>query len=305
MSEAQLNSQLREELMRAFPNGVVAIDLETTGLSPIRDRIVEIGAVKLDSQGEVSTLNSLINPKVKIPQFTINIHSITDEMVADAPLVEDFLPKLTEFFQDCALVAHNACFDFGFILYALHQSEMDLPNCDVYDSIKLARKNIKDVDNFKLKTLCKHFDLTLENHHRAMDDAMACLELTAHCIHKKKLDQSRTHNHGFLYNLKNFDHSCFDQLPEHLDLLRVIVGSEQIIEIEYSGGSHGKKPRPIQPLSILPMPKGPVVHALCCLSGHYKSFALNKIKNVIELEQYKQIKWRNYLSDYSRSSHAK
>ncbi|MBT6325321.1 MAG: 3'-5' exonuclease, partial [Bdellovibrionales bacterium] len=113
--KTKITSSELDALRIEFPNGVVFFDLETTGLSPLVNKIIEIGAIKI-ANDSVSYFSTLINPKVKIPEATIKIHKITDDMVEDSELIEQVLPRFMSFISDHSLVAHNAKFDIGFLV---------------------------------------------------------------------------------------------------------------------------------------------------------------------------------------------
>ena len=171
-----IGPQEREDLLKAFPKGCVAIDLETTGLSPLCDRIIELSAIKV-TPSEISTFDQLIDPEKDIPQFTIDIHGITNDMVQGQPKIEEVLPKFLEFAGKLPWVAHNAKFDAGFMVFNIHQLNLESHMSDVYCSINFARYSMKDMPSYKLGNLVKELGIPLENHHRALDDAIACLKV--------------------------------------------------------------------------------------------------------------------------------
>ena len=164
----------------------VVFDIETTGLSPNTESITEIGAVKIKNGAIVDTFNELVNPGKPIPPKISELTGITDSMVADCPYISEILPKFFEFAKGSVLVAHNASFDTSFI----KKSAKDLGlafNFSYIDTLELSRSIVEGVKNYKLDTLTKHFNVKLENHHRACDDATA----TGHVFLKliSKLDE--------------------------------------------------------------------------------------------------------------------
>ena len=150
----------------------VVFDIETTGLSPAKEKITEIGAVKVSNGVICDSFNVFVNPEKEIPYNIQQLTGITDDMVKDAPTIAEILPKFYEFVGDSVLVAHNASFDTSFIKQAAFDLGMEYNFC-VLDTLTLARATVKDVKNHKLDTLTKHFKVKLENHHRACDDALA------------------------------------------------------------------------------------------------------------------------------------
>ena len=157
----------------------VVFDIETTGLSPNTEKITEIGAVKIKNGVITDVFNELVNPGKPIPKKIVELTGISDSMVADCPDITTILPKFFEFASGSVLVAHNANFDTSFIKKAA--KDMGLPyNYSCIDTLELSRAVVDGVKNYKLDTLTKHFNVKLENHHRACDDATA----TAHIFLK-------------------------------------------------------------------------------------------------------------------------
>jgi DNA polymerase-3 subunit epsilon len=152
----------------------IAFDLETTGIHPETDRIVEIGAVRFRNDEPAEIFETLIHPGIPIPPQASAVNGITDEMVAEAP---DLAVKLEEFADFCGarpLVAHNAPFDFKFVETAVNLGRLKAPRGVVLDSCELARRIVPGVLNYKLSTLIAHLHLPTGNFHRAVDDARCC-----------------------------------------------------------------------------------------------------------------------------------
>ena len=150
----------------------VVFDIETTGFSPTKNKIIEIGAVKVTDGRIVDRMDEFVNPEVPIPFEIERLTGINDAMVMDAPGIEVILPKFLEFSGDAVLVAHNASFDVSFIShnasvlgYAFHPTVMD--------TVTLARVLLPNLNRYKLDTVAKALGVSLENHHRAVDDAEA------------------------------------------------------------------------------------------------------------------------------------
>lgn len=286
-----LREQERDALLKAFPRGVVALDIETTGLSPLADKIIELSAVKIDGNG-IETFDQLINPQIKIPEFTIEIHGIKDEDVAHKPSIKEVLPKFIEFIGELPLIAHNAKFDVGFLVYDLHQLGLHFLSNPVYCSVKFSRAVFhKDVENHKLGTLAESLNIPLENHHRALDDAFASLMVFAKGLEKQLNEKSKINlGESLLFKLQDFKKNADLDIPEKLRGLISKTEKKQLIDIKYNGGSRKGEWRPIRPISLLPLPDGNVLYAHCLESDLYKSFALKKVADFRELnaEEIKQ-----------------
>ncbi|MBF0299398.1 MAG: 3'-5' exonuclease, partial [Oligoflexia bacterium] len=154
-------------LLSFFPRGIVAFDVETTGLSPLSDKIIEIAGFKLTREGEIKTFQTLINPEIEIPKYTTEIHKITDSMVKNSPTLKWALLKFMDFAESLPLLAHNAKFDIGFLLASLYREGINFPNCEIYDSCRLGRKAISQnqIDSYKLSSLALKFNIPIEMLH--------------------------------------------------------------------------------------------------------------------------------------------
>lgn len=163
----------------------VVFDIETTGLSSKLDKITEIGAVKISDGKIIDQFSSLINPHIPIPEKITELTGITDEMVKDAPSINEVLPKFLSFIENKPIVAHNASFDVGFIRENANKLGLALSNPAI-DTLKLARVLLKNLKKHKLDIIAKELDIKLDNHHRAVDDAKATAEIFINFMMKIK-----------------------------------------------------------------------------------------------------------------------
>lgn len=163
-----------EDLKREF----VAFDLETTGFSPVHDRIVEIGAVRFVNKKAIEAFDTLVHSDVPIPPQASRVNGITNEMISTAPNEFEAISKLVKFLGDAvygktALCAHNASFDMGFLQEALKRSRIN--SKIVYaDTLAASKAVIKGLENYKQDTVLKHFNLSNIQAHRAQTDALCC-----------------------------------------------------------------------------------------------------------------------------------
>lgn len=155
-----------------FNDTFVVFDLETTGFSAEVDRIIEIGAVKIKNGEIVDNFSKFVNPKIPIPFRIEKLTGINDSMVMEAKPIEKILPEFLEFCGDAVMVAHNAGFDTSFIINNAERLGIKY-DPTIMDTVLLAQFVIPNLHNYKLDTLCKHLAVSLENHHRAVDDAQA------------------------------------------------------------------------------------------------------------------------------------
>ena len=154
----------------------VVFDLETTGFSPIQDKIIEIGAVKVERGVITERFSTFVNPKIPIPFKITQLTSITDDMVVDAETIDVVLPKFLDFIGDAVLVAHNAGFDVSFIEQNCRYQEIEREFISL-DTVALARVLLPTLSKYKLNVVAKALNISLENHHRAVDDAGATAEI--------------------------------------------------------------------------------------------------------------------------------
>lgn len=155
----------------------ISFDLETTGTLSHADHIVEIGAVKFRGGKPGETFSELISCPIPMPEGATNVNGITDEMLKGKPHLEEVLKKFTDFCEEDLLVAHNAPFDFQFLLRAFQEKGVIAPRGSVLDTCQLARRSFKGMANYKLSTLCDYFKIASGNFHRAEADANYCGKL--------------------------------------------------------------------------------------------------------------------------------
>ncbi|MCM2533425.1 PolC-type DNA polymerase III [Neobacillus pocheonensis] len=151
----------------------VVFDFETTGLSAVYDTIIELAAVKMKDGEIIDRFESFANPHHRLSATTINLTGITDDMVENAPEVEEVLRKFHEWSKDAVLVAHNASFDMGFLNVGYTKIGLDKAKNPVIDTLELGRFLYPEMKNHRLNTLTKKFDIELTQHHRAIYDAEA------------------------------------------------------------------------------------------------------------------------------------
>jgi len=162
----------------------VVFDIETTGLSIVNNKIIEIAGVKMQDGKEIDRFSTFINPHEKIPYNIQQLTNITDDMVVDAPELDEMLPKFAAFCEDSILVAHNARFDVDFIQANLKQLGHPVLTNAALDTLEFARLLFPDMKNHRLNTLADKFKVSLENHHRAIDDSIALGYILFHLINE-------------------------------------------------------------------------------------------------------------------------
>lgn len=273
-------------ILSLFPGGIVAVDLETTGLSPLVDKIIEIAAVKITAKGEVSTFHQLINPLIEVPDFTIQFHGLTNDDLKSSPTIKKPVKTFWDFVERLPMIAHNSTFDLGYLIKSSHDFQIEFPPLDIFDSCRYARAIYKKREdspaNFKLSTLSEFVGFKLQ-HHVAIEDTYACLKVLAH-LAQVEGDHKEAKEKSFVFRLSSFSSNACFNFSTRLKDLATLVQAKELVQLDYRGGSKMGRIRPVRPIGLMPLPKGPVLFAECLITGMNKSFVLKKIKGYQRLE---------------------
>lgn len=160
----------------------IAFDLETTGTRPSADMIVEIGAVRFDGAEPQESFCQLVDPGIPIPLDASAVNGINDAMVRGMPGISEVLADLAAFCGEDPLVAHNAPFDYKFLLSDIKLHRAPAPKGIVLDTLPLARRIFPGLPNYRLGTLVRHFGFPAGTFHRAEEDSVCCGRLFAKII---------------------------------------------------------------------------------------------------------------------------
>ncbi len=163
-----------------FVDDYVVFDLETTGLYPNENKIIEIGALKYRNNKLVAEFSVLINPECEIPEIITSITGIDNKLVKDELTIKDVMPKFIDFIENLPLVAHNSSFDLSFIEENIKRLGLTVPNNKNIDTLELAKIYIPKAYNHKLETLKKFFKLNYGSH-RSIDDCKTTNYVYQHC----------------------------------------------------------------------------------------------------------------------------
>ena len=168
-----------------FP--LVAVDIETTGLDPEKDKIIEISAIRFGLSFKPSdAFTTLINPKKHIPKSATNINGITDDMVSESPEIHQVMQSFNEFVKDCNIVGQNVEFDLSFLC----RDGMEIsPYVSCFDTLETARRTIpkSEIGNYKLESLCNYYSVFPSEMHRSLSDALAVSKVFKRLVDEIKL----------------------------------------------------------------------------------------------------------------------
>ena len=259
----------------------IAFDLETTGLSPDFNRIVEVGAVRFRADGtELDRMEQLVDPRCRIPNDVIKIHGITDEMVRGQPPIEDVLPEFARFLghSETILLAHNASFDVGFLSAAFSRCNADLPEHPIIDTLALSRRTLPRLRNHRLETVARHLRIADSTEHRALGDA-----LVVRSVFLKFLAQALTIETTVdLFDLVPpiyFEPMISGPItvPKRYRSLIQAIEIGRSISIVYAGGTKSQRRRLITPSSLIEVRGSVYLIAHCHIDDMEKHFRLDRI----------------------------
>ena len=259
----------------------VVFDLETTGLSPKNNEIIEIGAVKIENEEIVDHYQSFVKPDKNIPSKITDLTGINNEMVADADKIDKVLDEFVDFIGDSVLVAHNADFDYSFLQSAFQKTNKKEAEYPVLDTLALSRALLNGIKNHKLNTLAKHFNVNLENHHRADDDAEATAEILLNFLEMlKKKNYTKLEDINKLSSeiswkeLPTYHTVLLAQNPEGLKDLYKLVSNSHINHFY-------RKPR-ILKSELIQNRENLLISSACEAGQLYRAYLQNKSKNEIK-----------------------
>jgi len=268
----------------------VVFDIETTGFDPYNDAITEIGAVKLKGNKIIDRFSSFVNPERPIPFKIIEITKITDAMVKDAPKIQEILPHFIEFVGDATVVAHNANFDVGFIKQKSKLINRTFEN-SVIDTLQWSKNILKDLKRHNLKALSKYFNVSLEGHHRAVNDAEATAE-----IFQKFIGMLLRQN---IYKLTEVDDAFENNIKKAptyhvIILVKNLKGLKNLYEIVSKAHIEHFYRSPRIPKSLLKEKREGLIIGSACESGeliqaYFKGKTKQELKKIAEFYDYLEI----------------
>lgn len=271
----------------------ICFDIETTGLSANRDKITEIGAVKVVNGEITDTFSTFANPGMPIPAKITELTGITDAMVKDAPSQSEAVTAFLEFAGDSVLVAHNASFDTSFIRKACENMNREY-NYTSIDTVAISRAILTDIKNCKLDTVAKYLRLGDFNHHRATDDAEMLARIFISLCTRLKDDYNITKTSEI--NTQIAGGGDFKKLPTYHQIILVknLTGLKNLYKlISYAHLTYFyKKPR-IPKSELIKHREGLIIGSACCAGQLYQAILLGKpwpeIKAIASFYDYLEI----------------
>lgn len=275
-----------------FDGTFICFDIETTGLSAARDKITEIGAVKVENGVITDTFSTFANPEMPIPQKITQLTGITDDMVKDAPSQSEAVGAFLEFAGDNVLVAHNAPFDTSFIAKACEDMGREY-NYTSIDTVAISRAILTDIKNCKLDTVAKFLRLGDFNHHRATDDAEMLARIFINLCQRLKDDYGITKTNDINTKIAGGD---FKKLPTYHQIILVKnkTGLKNLYRlISYSHLNYFyKKPR-IPKSELVKYREGLIIGSACCAGQLYMAILEGKpwgeLKQIASFYDYLEI----------------
>lgn len=271
-----MNSGLQKISDTAF----CALDLETTGINPAFHAIVEVGIVRFTGKGAGVTFSALVNPGVPIPEDVTAIHGITDDMVRDAPPISSILDTISGMIRGSVLVIHNPGFDMSFLGQAFRGNERPVPCMEAVDTVRLARLAYPVLPNHRLETVCGHLGI-VTRHHRALDDATACMMVFHDVLRREDPENRWTVNdllgyHGRL--IRSSRVKARRLVGTGKKMMGIELGAS--ISITYRDQSGVVTVREIRPREFITIGGDTYVLAHCSLRGDTRYFRMDRIISI-------------------------
>ena len=256
---------------------IVAFDTETSGAYPLESEVIEIGAVKWHKGQIIDRFQTLVRPSELLTPENTKIHGITNEMVADAPLMKDVILGFCDFVDQSVLLAHHAPFDLGFMVPAIEKNGLKFPENKHFCTSLLSR-GLLHTTNHKLQTLVKELQLIGGDAHRAYDDAYACLQVFLKCVDKLNPDVSLLRLQEIQAKVINWNnYAVINNDDRKIQTFVKAIAENKSISIKYEGGQSKNEFRSIKPKGIVRNPDGDYIHAICEIDQQRKRFYLSKI----------------------------
>lgn len=259
----------------------VAFDLETTGLTPVMDRIVEIGAVRFRAGDVFDTFQELVDPEMPISAGANATNGITDDMVKGQPTIDKVLPRFIDFMRQDIPVAHHAPFDVGFLAYEISRFNLKAADRPVLDTCTIPKSLFPHASAYNLEYLVEFLNIPTGTLHRALADAEACMGLFNRCV-----DEMGGPEHTSIEDILTLNGPALSLysgeivLDEHFHPLKKALENGDKVQIRYQNASGTVSLRRITPLSIGLFRGTAMIEAFCHLRNDKRNFRLDRILEI-------------------------
>ena len=261
------------------------LDLETTGFSFRTEKITEVGIMKIKNGEVIDSFSTFVNPEKSIPYEVVEVTKITDDMVKDAPKIEEVFPKILEFIGDSVLVAHNADFDMGFLKYNATQLGYKFDYTYI-DTLRLAKDLFPNYKKYKLGIIAENLGIKVEVAHRALDDVDTTVKVFKIMIDMLKEKGAKTVNDiDKVAADENFEKESYKKLPAYhaIILAKNYVGLKNLYKLVSLSHLHYfyKKPRILKSL-FKKYSEGLILGSACEQGELYRAILAGKEEEEIE-----------------------
>jgi ATP-dependent Lhr-like helicase len=259
----------------------VAFDLETTGLHPVVDRILEFGAIRFRLDGtEIGRFHRLVNPECEVPERATSIHGITNAELSGAPCLQEVLPELVGFIGDSQtlLAAHNAAFDIGFLSMGMATLRVESPLHCVFDSLQLAHTLVPALENGRLETVARQLGIATQGLHRALADAEVVKKIVVRLLSAfRTVGEVAAITQPLCFSDADFGIS---NLPEGFDELAVAIEDRRPIIMLYGGRLRSESLRTVTPLAVVEYRDRQYLQARCHIAEQTRTFRIDRIRTL-------------------------
>lgn len=180
MNEAEVKKKIKGQEIYEIPNNYIVFDLETTGLKASEEKIIEIGAIKVENGEIIGTFEELVNPEKDINPNITGITHITNDMVEGKRTISEVLPDFLSFIGDYTLIGHNVKFDLSFLWQNIRELGLERMTNDYLDTMKISKILLPNLPGYSLSNLTKYYGIDENGHHRALRD----VEMTREVLEK-------------------------------------------------------------------------------------------------------------------------
>ena len=258
-----------------------AFDIETTGLTPVIDRIVEIGAVKFKNEEITDSFREMVDPEMSISPGAFAVNGITDDMVKGKPTIDQVLPEFVRFLGGSVPVAHNALFDVGFLAYDISRFNLQPAEKPVLDTMNLSKNCFPGLYSYSLENIAGSLNIQSEGFHRALADSEICMKIFCRCLSTFNSPDEATLDEVIRFNGPPLYFRMGDtDFQGYPPALKEALQIGKSVEIVYQDASGSETTRLITPLTVGYSRGAVMIEAFCHLRNAKRNFRLDRIVEI-------------------------